>query len=394
MTRSVVRRHLTVDSVADHLEGLLPDTAAAEAERHLSSCPDCAAIRVDLVAVREMLAAQSAEPMPDAVALRIETMLAEAWTDLSAGRAAVSDTRVDVSAADADLAAAEDSATTVDLAARTHGRPSRARRRRIIPVFAAAVGTIGVVFSAAVIGPELMGNSGDEDSAGSVTAGAPEGAREDLLEDGAGGMAEAQGEEGVAGLQAIPVGQSGRDYTSYTFAAGVADLLAAARAQPGGYEAPLSPDSARPPGSSFSPYSSQSPSAADGPAPSTFALAEPGQPLAPFADGGARLRACIGELAEQDVEPILVDLGTFAGEPAVVIVLPDDSDPASATAWAVDQRCGTGLPPEQTTFAVVTTPHPTAAPVPTQDPPVPTQDPGPGEPTSSITPHNPGTPPT
>lgn len=337
----MIRDHLTVDAVADHLEGLLGDAAAVDADRHLAACAECAVIRADLVVVRDVLAAAPADPMPATVVTRIEVALASAWDDLDTARAAVSATRADVAATRADVAAAQ---TRADLAAADldpkSRTPVRPRRRRFAPIFAAA-GTIGIVVAAAVILPSLGGlQSGDDDDAGgaAVTAqdtreeqDSPASAAEEPDVDAAPG--EIAGEDGRTLSAPITVTRSGRNYTAYTLSQGVSDMLASndlAGQDDGG-----APDD-----------------------PETLASVDPS--LEPFAAGGSRVRDCIRELASQDLDPILVDLGSYGGEPAVIIVLPDPADPDKAIAWAARPECGTGG--SNLAYDMVPTAHPTAVP--------------------------------
>lgn len=70
--------HIDVDLLSDLVEGLL-DTAAADiAEAHVAACADCRETRYALADIRELLAAQPAEPMPDDVFAGIQAAIAEA----------------------------------------------------------------------------------------------------------------------------------------------------------------------------------------------------------------------------------------------------------------------------------------------------------------------------
>ena len=68
--------HVALDELADHAEGLLPAERAATVTAHVATCPTCQAQQARLSAVRTVLAADDAGPMPAAVAARIETVLA------------------------------------------------------------------------------------------------------------------------------------------------------------------------------------------------------------------------------------------------------------------------------------------------------------------------------
>jgi hypothetical protein len=59
----------------------------------------------------------------------------------------------------------------------------------------------------------------------------------------------------------------------------------------------------------------------------------------PLADP-AGLAACLAELDAADQVPLAVDLGTWQGQPAAVIVLPDPADADRVQAWVVSPECG------------------------------------------------------
>jgi anti-sigma factor RsiW len=69
-------QHLSIDELADAAEGLLDEDRAAFVESHLASCAEC---RANLEALQEVTAALRADvspPMPDAVAHRLEEVVA------------------------------------------------------------------------------------------------------------------------------------------------------------------------------------------------------------------------------------------------------------------------------------------------------------------------------
>lgn len=54
---------------------------------------------------------------------------------------------------------------------------------------------------------------------------------------------------------------------------------------------------------------------------------------------GPALAECVGALNDGPVTPVAVDLASWQGNPAVVIVLPTPGDPASVDAWVVGPEC-------------------------------------------------------
>jgi hypothetical protein len=70
--------HLDLDRLAEHDEGLLTDIEAAAAEAHLRDCLACREQLAGIRATRALLGALPAEPMPAAVAARIDEALAGA----------------------------------------------------------------------------------------------------------------------------------------------------------------------------------------------------------------------------------------------------------------------------------------------------------------------------
>ena len=69
-------QHLTTDELADAAEGLLDPERAAFAESHIAGCPDCHAQSDALRAVSATLQAEPAPTMPEAVAHRLNDVVA------------------------------------------------------------------------------------------------------------------------------------------------------------------------------------------------------------------------------------------------------------------------------------------------------------------------------
>jgi anti-sigma factor RsiW len=70
-------QHLTTDELADAAEGLLNPERAAFAESHIADCPDCHAQSDALRAVSATLQAEPASTMPEAVAHRLNDVVAD-----------------------------------------------------------------------------------------------------------------------------------------------------------------------------------------------------------------------------------------------------------------------------------------------------------------------------
>lgn len=66
--------HLSTDTVADHLEGLLDPAEQDAVDAHLRTCSTCARLRAEVASVSTLLAGSAAEdiPVPEAVADRVQ----------------------------------------------------------------------------------------------------------------------------------------------------------------------------------------------------------------------------------------------------------------------------------------------------------------------------------
>ncbi len=71
-----MRRHVSAEVLALYREGAVSARKAAGIASHLSGCPQCEGIVDDLANVSVLLTATSAPPMPDVLAVRIETAIA------------------------------------------------------------------------------------------------------------------------------------------------------------------------------------------------------------------------------------------------------------------------------------------------------------------------------
>lgn len=173
--------------------------------------------------------------------------------------------------------------------------PTRERGPRGMRLLQAAAVVVlllaGVGFVASIL---QVGGGGGADNA--TTAGG--------ASDSAGKGAESAG---------FPVTASGRNWSPDTVVAAIPDLVA------GRLGPPVAADT----------------DGAQG-APSTLREA-PGD-TARLASG-APLAECVGALNDGPVTPVAVDLASWQGSPAVVIVLPTPEDPTTVDAWVVGPEC-------------------------------------------------------
>jgi hypothetical protein len=164
----------------------------------------------------------------------------------------------------------------------------------------------------------LGGGNGDAGSAGSTAA------------DAGGGSAEKE-----TALGQFPLTVSGRAWTGSTLTEAVPDLLAA-RLSP-----PVDAQSLRE--SAAGSDSSRTDAPEDEGAGDTT-----GTPAPAAAPTGARrlaagpaLAECVAALADGPVTPLAVDLATWEGDPAAVILLPTPDDADTLDVWVVDPDCAT-----------------------------------------------------
>jgi hypothetical protein len=205
--------------------------------------------------------------------------------------------------------------------------------------------TIAIVLGTLAVLPRLTsshdGGSQVATAGGGEATGTAGGSKAEGLSPGP--DAAANGYDSAAGARVV---SSGRAYTAYTLSAGVRDLLAEQDTTKLQAAAPLQD------GTGASPAS---------PAPSDSRSANSGGQFARLTSQGT-LTACIQGLVKTDVVPIVVDLATYGGKPAAIIVLPDPADSSSAIAYVVGPGCGVG---ESTPIATTTVRRPvTVAPSP------------------------------
>lgn len=127
----------------------------------------------------------------------------------------------------------------------------------------------------------------------------------------AGGAADSTAERSAGG--GFPVSASGRNWSPETVTSGVPDIVAG----------------------SLGAVAAQEDSGGETPAaPRTLATEETAR-LA----GGPPLAECVTALNDGPVTPLGVDLASWQGNPAVVIVLPTPGDPSTVDAWVVGPEC-------------------------------------------------------
>jgi hypothetical protein len=277
--------HLSVELVADLDEGLLDPESAAHAEHHLAHCPACASVRQALADVTGSLASLPPVPMPAERAAALDAALA--------GLAEVDGRPVD-------QPPAPPPDTVVPLDAARQRRAGWSTR-----VVTAAASVAGVLLVSAV-GYSLL-SSGSGDAGGALEA-------------------DGSGERGATPLtDQVVAEQSGRAYRKATLDQQVNTLLVS-------HDTPLtSTPTPTPTDGQVSPTPEPYVTATVSSSPTTFraAIVDP-----------AVLRTCLVDyLGLTDTAPLAVDVGTFNGTPAAVVVIPDTSDPAQAWVYVVDPNC-------------------------------------------------------
>jgi hypothetical protein len=212
-----------------------------------------------------------------------------------------------------------------------------------LPAIGGALATIAIVVGAFAVLPRLTSSQDESVQRATAGEGAATGPATGSKTEGlsSGPNASANDYQSAAGANIV---SSGRAYTAYTLSAGIRDLLAeqdtAKAPSPGAMDGTAAP---------------ASPAPSDGRAPNSDLS------LAQFTSKST-IAACIQSLVKSDVVPIVVDLATYGGNPAAIIVLPDPADSASANVYVVGPDCGSG---ESTPIATTTVRRPvTAAPLP------------------------------
>lgn len=353
-----VDEHLEPEVVADLLEGLLDDGDAQRAVAHVERCERCRALRDDLAALPQLLRSlPDPGPVPDDLVARIDAALLEAKLETEVEAGVETGVETGLATGRAAPPRGEDTGSVHELDARRTpagarrwgGRPAR-RRGRLLLAAAAAAAVVGV---GAVTVPLLQqdGSGGDAATSAAGGATAPEEAG-----DAAGG-----GDPDGAVTELLA---SGRDYSPDALAAEVvpvAEPLAAAAGSAGTGPAGEEDSAAalgQPEGEAV-PEAESDGAAGAAPAPEegpgrlgaeelARSAAGPGAPapgdvpaeLRPLLEP-ERLAACLRYvLGGRPAQGVTVDLATYAGEPAALVLVPAAEAPGTVDVTVVRPSCG------------------------------------------------------
>jgi len=280
-----VRGHADAETLAAFREELLSRRKAARVSAHLAACSRCAELDAQLTEVSALLTTSAAPPMPDALTARIEAAIAaEAAARAAAaadGTLAAADGTVAVGVAGAGTGS-RDRAAPPSRPSRPPGGPGRARLAlRVAAVTAAVVVVAGGGYGVARL---LTANPESSTSAGSGSAAAP-----------------ASGINGKASRQAI--GGFRAPSAAGNSAPAARIIRSGTDYQPGQLDAQVSAVFTQH-GTGAGSATSPGPSAAHQPAASV-----------------PRMPACVPYVT-RGKRPLLVDLATYQGRPATVIVIP------------------------------------------------------------------------
>ena len=277
--------HVDPDVLADLQEGLLDGPAGDAATAHLAGCATCRSDLAALDEVRDLLAeTPDVGPLPAELVDRLDVALAGA-------------------AAEPALSVA--STTVVPLRAPETKGP---RGMRVLQMAAVLV----LILAGGALGVSALLNAGGGGS-----------------NDGATSSSEAGGDAAgdAAGPDTFPVTATGRDWTPE----------ALQEAAPGLASGALAPTAV---GQLASPPAADDDSKSSGNEPErSRALADaPAGRLA----GGPALAECATELAGAPVAPVAVDLASYEGQPAAVLLLPTPDDPSTVDVYVVKPECPPG----------------------------------------------------
>lgn len=267
--------HLDLETLADLDEGLLTDDEAAPVRAHLSGCARCAAAREELAAVPALLAAHA----------EVGPMPADVVSGVEAALGEQA-----VAAGDPGASGPGSAAPTVTPFPTRDRSPLGMRLLQAAALLVVVFAGLGLVFSA------VQGGRDEETTATS------------------GGFASDRAAEGAApGDGSFPVSASGRNWSPATVTAGVPDIVA------GSLDAAAAQDDS----------GGATPSAPRSLATEATARLAGGPPLA----------ECVTALNDGPVTPLGVDLASWQGNPAVVIVLPTPGDASTVDTWVVGPEC-------------------------------------------------------
>ncbi|MGH8834436.1 MAG: hypothetical protein ACRDWG_05495 [Actinomycetes bacterium] len=324
--------HLPVEQLAEYAEGLIADPPALAAmDAHLTGCTQCQQVLHDLREVAALLRAEPVESMPPMVAIRLEAVLAaearEHRMDQVGAEHPGSFIAASAAALESGATAAAGSGPELVGVTAAAGEPlsaerprslsdARRRRARTVSALAAAATVAAFAIGAAIFAQNM---SGVDEAGGGAVAG-----REQAQDNAAHGYT---GPTPATG--GVYRAASGQDFTAYTLSATARDLLAQrAINEDGRAAAPTSEGEAAGP-----PVPALSGQASANEAGRLSTLLSP-----------AGLAACVAQLVPDpaDVQVLAVDIGTYGGIPAALLVLSDPTDPTKAQVRVVGAPCGQG----------------------------------------------------
>ena len=289
--------HLTPEVLADLDMGLLDEASATSARHHLEHCALCTALHDDLATLTETLQSLSSpdhdsdDPMPDAV-----------WQQVSAALAAEP------------VLTPEGSATVVPMQPR--------KRRGFRPSIGVVAGAAGIALVGA-IGFSAIQTSGSGNDAATLNDG------------GAGAMPETTRSPVAADFQAT---RSGTQYSEADLDQQVTALVAA-RTSYSTTDGTQDDEAASPaPSGSLTASATASPSFTDKAPSGGLEGARWLKTAGPMATDPAAAQACLeGYLDFTGIAPLAIDIGTWQGKPAAVIVLPLDA--TMAQVYVINPTC-------------------------------------------------------
>jgi len=272
--------HLSADTLADLAEDLLDEESARAGRDHLRSCPRCSADLESLWRLPALLSsAAGAAPMPEDVIARVDEALAAEATRPVVG------------------APARASVDVTPL--RTASGPRGMR-------FLQAAAVVVLLLAGVGLGVTAIRGGGDNADSGTMSA-----------ESGGGG--EAAGAEPLAGY---PVTASGRDWDQKSLVDAVPGLVTGSIG----------------PSVQLRSAPSEESGAGDDRVDRDQLLDSPAGVLAQR----PALADCLSRADISPETPVAVDIASWEGQPAAVIVLPADGDPSRVDVYVVEPSCPEG----------------------------------------------------
>lgn len=275
--------HPDVAEISDLTEGLLPSARSTDVRRHLEACELCADVHASLEEIRDLLGAVPGPPrMPDEVAGRIDAALAaEALLHATAPEPETAGEIPSASPTSSDADHAHVSRETSTPTSRPIGRPRPSTtgpgRKNRLPGGRRRIAVLGAVFTVAALGLGSVVLSSLNDDTG------PDDGQRTTASDT---FSEAKLERQVT------------------------DLLARSQQKGNG---------------SGSPH--------------TFGLESESGAANPRVLKAPSVPECVREGIGRNDAALATEQGTFRGEQALLVVLPDTSDDTRVTAYIVEATC-------------------------------------------------------